>query len=166
MIKAETGEIDFRSGLHIAPHCHLRSLAFDPASHTKIKTHQLPLQNWKRHVLGFHISEHGTFEVEVLSSDEDRIQVVLLSHQHAFYEASTPNDTERRVFHEGVINSDLAGQKEFGWGEVFCRLEPDSNQDWLGIAYSREAKPLQATEAILYLSAHENIPKEDTSTSE
>jgi hypothetical protein len=112
-----------------------------------------------RHVLGFHLSEHGTFEVEALSESEDRVRVVLLSHRHTFYEPTTPDDAERKIFHEGVIHSDLAGQREFSWGEILCRLESASNKDWLVIAYSREAKvPLQSKEVLSHLYAHENMP--------
>ena len=50
-----------------------------------IKSRNLPLKGWKRHILGFHVSEHGTFEVEALSTEEERVDVVLLSHSHSFY---------------------------------------------------------------------------------
>jgi hypothetical protein len=163
MINRATGQIDFRGGLHITPHCRIQSLIADAEVPPKIKTQKLSLQSWKRHILGFHVSEHGTFEVEALSSDEDRIQVVLLAHKHAFYEPGTPEDAERRAFHEGVVSSDLAGQKEFSWGEVLYRLESASNKDWLVIAYSNEAKvPLRVKEVVLRLCAHENIPEEKT----
>jgi len=118
-----------------------------------------PAQGWKRHVLGAHDSEHGTFEVEALSSGGDRVQVVLLAHQHAFYEPNTPEDAERRAFHDGVIHSDLAGQREFSWGEVRHRLEPKPNKDWLVVAYSHEARmPLPDRDDILRLLAHEIAP--------
>jgi hypothetical protein len=118
---------------------------------------------WTRHILGSHSSEHGTFEVEALSADEERIHIVLLAHQHAFYELGTLEDTERRVFHEGVIGRDLAGQREFSWGEVFCRLEESSNKDWLVVAYSRDEKvPLHTREILLSLLAHEKLPDEST----
>lgn len=162
MINRTTGEVGFRGGLHIAPHCRIQSLAADVEVPPKIKTQKLSLQNWKRHILGSHVSEHGTFEVEALSSDEDRVQIVLLSHKGAFYETNTPEDAERRAFHEGVVSSDLAGQKEFSWGEVLHRLEAVFNKDWLVIAYSKEAKvPLRVEEVILSLCAHEIIPRED-----
>ena len=88
---------------------------------------------------------------------------MLLSHRHAYYEPSTPDDADRRTFHEGVISSDLAGQREFTWGEVLCRLESASNKDWLVIAYSREAKVrLQTKEVLSHLCAHENMPEDNT----
>jgi hypothetical protein len=162
MISRVTGEVDFRSGLRILPHCSLQSLSVSAAGQPKVKTRKLSLTGWKRHVLGFHTSEHGTFEVEALSADEG-IQVVLLAHRHAFYEPNTPDDAERRAFHEGVISSDLAGQREFTWGEVICRLERASNKDWLVIAYSRETKvPLQVKEVLLRLCAHEKMPEQNS----
>jgi hypothetical protein len=135
-------------------------LSVNAEGQPKVKTQKLSLTGWKRHVLGLHTSEHGTFEVEALSAEEG-IQVVLLAHRHAFYEQNTPDDAERRAFHEGVISSDLAGQREFTWGEVICRLERASNKDWLVIAYSREAKvPLQVKEVLLRLCAHEKMPEQ------
>jgi hypothetical protein len=125
-------------------------------------TQSLTLKPWKQHVLGFHESEHGTFEVEARSADEERIQIVLLAHRHSFYESNTPDDAEHRAFHEGVISLDLAGQREFTWGEVLCRLEPSPNKDWLVIAYSREAKvPSPVEEVLLRLHGHENIPEDN-----
>ncbi len=153
MINRVTGEISFESGLRIVPHCAFQLL---PGKTEKMRTVEMSLKGWKRHILGHQTSEHGTFEVDALSQEEGRILVALLSHQHAFYEPSTPNDAERRAFHEGVINADLAGQKEFKWGEVLCRLDAPRNTDWLVVAYSRSAKvPLQAREVLLRLYAHE-----------
>src|SRR5436190_10962664 len=125
MINRATGEVSFQSGLHIAPHRPIKS------SH---QTRSLSLKMWKRHILGNHSSEHGTFQVEALSAEEERIYIVLLAHQHSFYELGTLEDRDRRVFHEGVIGRDLAGQREFSWGEVFCRLDAAHNKDWLVIA--------------------------------
>ncbi len=154
MINRVTGEISFRDDFHIAPH---RAIELSHATQT------LSLKGWKRHLLGFHPSEHGTFEVEALSSHQGRVQVVLLSHQHPFYEPGTVADADRRAFHEGVINSDLAGQREFAWGEAVCRLEAPCNKDWLVIAYNRDADvPLREPEVLLRLVAHENIPDEST----
>ena len=154
MISRITGEISFRDGFHIAPQRPIESV------HAK---QTLTLKGWKRHILGIHPSEHGDFEVEALSTEQDRIQVVLLAHRHPFYEASTPADADRRVFHEGVINSDLAGQREFSWGEVVCRLEATRNKDWLVIAYSRDADvPLHERKVPLRLFAFDDIPGESS----
>jgi hypothetical protein len=161
MISRVTGEVDFRSGLRIIPHCSIQSLSAGSESSLKVETRKLSLKGWKRHVLGLHGSEHGTFEVEALSTD-DSVYVVLLSHQHPFYEKGTAEDAERRAFHEGVVSSDLGGQKEFAWGEVIHRLENIFNQDWLVVAYSRESKvPLPEREVLLRLFAHENMPDDN-----
>lgn len=163
MINRVTGEIDFRSGLRILPHCSIQSLSVGSGAPLKVQTQKLSLKNWNRHVLGSHASEHGAFEVEALSVDDDCVHVVLLSHQHPFYESGTPEDTERRAFHDGVVGSDLGGQREFTWGEVLCRLETPANKDWLVVAYNRESRvPLPVKEVLLRLYAHEIIPEENT----
>jgi hypothetical protein len=163
MISRVTGEIDFRSGLRILPHCSVQALSVGSERSVKVETQKLSLKDWKRHVLGFHVSEHGTFEVEALSADDDCVHVVLLSHRHPFYESRTLEDAERRAFHEGVVSSDLGGQKEFTWGEVIYRLEAASNKDWLIIAFNRESRvPLPGKEVILRLCAHESIPGDNT----
>jgi len=152
MINRVTGEVSFGDGFHIAPQ---RAIELSHATQT------LSLKGWRRHILGIHPSEHGTFEVEALSTQQNQVQVVLLSHQHPFYDPGTTADADRRTFHEGVISSDLAGQREFSWGEVVCRLEATCNKDWLVIAYNRDAEvPLRAPEVRLRLFAHEDIPDE------
>ena len=80
MINRVTGEIDFNSGLHILPHCSLQTLSSDFGPSLKVETYKLSHKPWKRHVLGFHGSEHGNFEVEALSAENESIHVVLLSH--------------------------------------------------------------------------------------
>jgi hypothetical protein len=163
VINRITGEINFRSGLHIRPHCPAQSLFAQGENASRNKSLNLPLRGWKRHILGFHGSEHGIFEVEALSAEEERVYVVLLSHRHSFYEQATPGDAERRAFHEGVVSSDLAGQKEFTWGEVHYHLESNLNQDWIVIAYSPGAKvTLPEKEVILRLCVHEDLPEDNT----
>jgi len=157
MINRVTGEVCFTSGLHIRPHCAIDLSQVKADERSQFRTQKLSLPVWKRHVLGRQTSEHGTFEVEALSMEEDRIYVVMLAHQHPFYERGTPEDAERRAYHEGVISRDLAGQKDFTWGEVVCRLESRANKDWLVIAYSWDAKvPFSEEQIILYLRGREN----------
>lgn len=163
MINRATGEVSFQSGLHICPHRSVQASFTQVQDKSKIQSRKLPLKGWKRHILGFHPSDLGTFEVEALTAEEERVYLVLLSHSHSFYEKDTPGDAERRAFHEGVISSDLAGQTEFTWGEVRCRLESMFNQDWLVIAYSGGAQiPLQEKDVLLSLFAHEKTPDNDT----
>jgi hypothetical protein len=150
MINQVTGEVSFRSGLHIVPHHAIT------APH---RTRALSLKGWKRHILGIQPSEHGTFEVEALSKEKDRILLVMLPHQNPFYEKNTPADAERRIFHEGVISLELAGRREFSWGEVICRFESALHQDWIVVAYSRDANiPFSEREVLLRLFAHVEMP--------
>jgi len=157
MINRVIGEVFFQDNFHIAPHCTIQF------SHP---TQTLSLRGWNRHILGFHQSEHGRFEVEALSAEQDRVQIVLLAHQRSFYEPGTPATADQRAIHEGVINSDLAGQRKFPWGEVVCRLETACNKDWLVkdwlvIAYNREAHvPLRERKVLSCLFAHEDMPDE------
>jgi hypothetical protein len=153
------GRLIFCAAFAFFPIALIQSLTPDSEPSQKVVTQKLSLKGWKRHVLGFQVSDHGKFEVEALSAEDERVHVVLLSHWHVFYEPDTPEDAERRAFHEGVVSSDLGGQKEFRWGEVICRLELPSNKDWLVVAYNRESRvPLPDKEVILRLCAHEDIP--------
>jgi len=151
MINRVTGEVSFRSGLHIVPH---RVITLPH------RTRTLSLKGWMRHRLDIQPSEHGDFEVEALSRKDHRILLVMLSHEHSFYEPGTPADAERRIFHEGVISAELAGQREFSWGEVICRFESALRRDYIVIAYSRDADiPLADREILLSLFARENMPE-------
>jgi hypothetical protein len=161
MINRVTGEIRFSDNFLIFPHCSLNSLSAT-AQPLKVVTHKLSLGAWKRHVLGSRTSEHGIFLIEALSAEEDCVDVVLLSHNHPFYESGTPEDADRRAFHEGVISADLGGQREFAWGEVICRLEVSANRDWMVIAYNRQPRvPYPGKRDLLELLAHERTPEEN-----
>lgn len=155
MISPVTGEVVFADGLGFSPHeplsaSHLR----DARSHRP-----LPLPGWTQHLLGEHPSSHGLFEVEAVSDGDSRIQAVLVAHSHPFYRSDTPNDAERRAFHEGVIGSDLHGQREFSWGEAFCRFEGSRNKDWLVIVYHVGPQiPLRRAEFLRHLHEEEAIP--------
>jgi hypothetical protein len=131
MISATTGEIVLANGVIFTPQC---GLLEEHLVHL-VDHHELSVPGWTLHVLGEHESDHGTFEVQAVSDPECRIQTVLLSHVHPFYGEETPEDDERQVFHEGVLETDLGGQREFWWGEAFCRVDGSSNKDWLVVAY-------------------------------
>jgi len=119
----------------------------------------LPIPGWQQHMLGEHTSSFGTFSVEVATGFEHRVEGVFLSHSHSFYTTASQDDSERRAFHDGVIASDLFGQQEFPWGHVFCRLDYQSNRDWLVIIYSPfSAIPLHQREVYRVLIAHESTP--------
>ena len=154
MISRITGEVKLQS-LLLTPHAIL------PPTDEK-KSRALPIPGWTGHQLGVHESELGAFDVEVLTDGEGRVQVVLLAHAHPFYERNTPQDTERRAFHEGLINSELTGQREFSWGEVLCRLDERANKDWLVVAYNQgPGVPAIFPQALNYLHARQPFPETD-----
>jgi hypothetical protein len=154
MISRSSGETTF-ADLRILPQAVL-------APTEGQRTHALPIPGWSQRVLGIHHSDRGAFEVEAVCDEHRRIQVLLLAHHHAFYEADTPEDSERRGFHEGIISADLAGQREFSWGQVFCRLDNKSNKDWLVLAYTLGPHVPKQTSAVLnHLHAHEPEPHND-----
>jgi hypothetical protein len=149
MISPVTGETTFQD-LRILPQSRL------PEGGSN-QTHALPIAGWSGHRLGSHRADRGLFDVEVITGPQRRIQVLLMSHIHPFYEAKTPGDAERRVFHEGLIISELAGQREFSWGEVLCRFDAKANKDWLVLAFTpgphvQEVQP----PGLLHLLAHEH----------
>ena len=154
MISRSNGEATFQD-LRILPQAVLA-----PADTTQ--THPLPVPSWLHHLLGIRHSDRGKFEVEAVTDLERRIHVLLLAHSHPFYLADTPDDAERRAFHEGIISSDLAGQREFSWGQVFCRLETKSNKDWLVVAYTLGPPiPMQTSAVLGHLYAREPEPHSD-----
>ncbi|SPE50000.1 hypothetical protein SBV1_1000004 [Verrucomicrobia bacterium] len=61
-----------------------------------------------------------------------------------------------------MISSDLAGQREFSWGQVFCRRDAKSNKDWLVLAYTLGPQvPMQTSAVLAHLYAHEPEPQND-----
>src|SRR5215218_2862323 len=101
MISPVTGEVVFSDGLHLGPHeslSHSGDIRGEACSYSP-----LPIPGLTHHVIGVHASDHGSFEIEVVSDPESRIQMVFLAHSHPFYLPGTPNDSERRAFHEGIL---------------------------------------------------------------
>jgi hypothetical protein len=135
MISAVTGEVVFENGLHFGPHEELQDTHLrDARSHV-----MLPMPGWTHHALGFHPSSFGRFEVEAVTDRHSRIQVVMVSWtpiQADGQQSEISLDVSRRSAHEAVIQTDLKGQEEFSWGEVFCRLGPASDKDWLMVTYA------------------------------
>ena len=165
MIVASTGEVCF-DGLCVAPHTPVQAILAGAvktlANPLAVKTRKLPIQGWRHNMfLGSTESDCGHFDVEVVTGPEDRVEGAFLSHHHAFYDVHTPNDGERRVFHDGVIASNLLGQREFPWGHVFCRVDNQANRDWLVLIYNPFSQvPLHARDVYRRLFAHE-IPPAD-----
>jgi hypothetical protein len=89
------------------------------------------------------------------------VEALYFSHCHSFYEAGTPEDAERRIYHEGIIAADLGGQREFGWGNVFCRVQTIVMRDWMWVVYNPFSNvPLRARSIEMFLRAHEPHPLE------
>jgi hypothetical protein len=152
MISRSTGEVNFQD-LRILPQAVLQSSAIQ-------KSHALPLPGWIQQFLGVHDSEHGSFEVEAVSDAQQRVQMLLLAHSHPFYQPDTPDDAERHAFHEGIIDSDLSGQREFSWGAVLCRLDTKANKDRLVVAYTIGPHvPMTRDGILLHLKAREPGPR-------
>jgi len=162
MISPANGEVTFESGLRIDAHAQIGALSILLARISVLPTYRnLPIPGWRQYVLGVHRSEHGDFEVEASVSDEDRVEALFLSHRHSFYQLGTSDDAERRVYHEGIIASDLRGQKEFSWGHVFCRFNAAIRRDFLVIVYNPFVNiPLDARTIQKVLAAHEPIPSD------
>ena|SRR6202453_2239159 len=161
MIIASTGEVYFGKALSVMPHQPFSSIMVDAKRKGDFSKRKLPIEGWTQFMLGIQKSDHGDFEVEVVTGPELRVEGVFLSHHHTFYDPKTPDDTERRVFHDSVIAFDLRGQREFSWGHVFCRVDVQSNRDWLVVIYNPFSQvPLHAREAYRKLFAHE-IPPAD-----
>lgn len=165
MISPVNGEVGLKDGLCIGAHSQLATIS----AHI-VSSHDLPVPGWSEHSMGTHPSDHGEFEVNVITGEERRVEALYFSHCHSFYEAGTPDDAERRVYHEGVIASDLGGQREFGWGRVFCRVRRDSHKsagrpamivmrDWIWIVYNPFSDvPLRSRSIEMLLAAHEPLP--------
>lgn len=165
MISPVNGEVSFEDGLCIAGHSE-----FIVISARMVTSHKLPVPGWSQHAMGIHPSDHGEFEVNVITGDERRVEALYFSHCHSDYEAVTLDDAKRRSYHEGIIAADLGGVREFGWGYVICRLQRDLHKpaghpativmrDWLWIVYNPFSNvPLRARSIEMLLAAHEPLP--------
>ena len=157
MISPQNGEVGFEDGLRINPHAQLATLLA-----SVVRSRKLPVPGWSQHILGVHTSDRGEFEVEASVGEENRVEALFLSHCHSFYQSDTPEDSERAAYHEGVIASDLCGQREFSWGHVFCRFNPQIMRNWLVVVYSPFLNvPLHARIVERLLAAHELIPSDE-----
>jgi hypothetical protein len=136
MISRSTGEVVFRDGLLFRPQALLTAEQVRGAQ----EHHRLAVPGWFKHDFGAHESDHGSFAVAGVSDPQFRLRMLLLQHLHPFYQTDTPEDEERRAFHEGVISADLGGQREFRWGQVLCRLDEQVNKDWLVLTYDLGAE--------------------------
>ena len=109
---------------------------------------------------GVWVSDYGQFVVEATVGSEERVDAVFLSHCHSFYDKSAKGDAERRTFHEGIIATELRGQREFSWGSVICKYDAAKNRDWLVIIFNPFTNvPRKERHEAMVLTAHEEIPK-------
>jgi hypothetical protein len=158
VISSILGEVSFLDGLLFRPH-----EVLGEAHLKKAESHSpLPIPGWTQHYLGTHDSDHGPFKVRAVSDLNSHIHAVLVAHEHSFYSPDTPPlDSERRAYHEGVLARDLRGQREFAWGEVYCRLDPEQNKDWIVIVYAEGPQvPMKPSPVIQALYEHEPIHTE------
>lgn len=152
MIDSHTGDVSFSDGVCIR--AHMMFMAHTPPKH---QSRSLPIPGWQQHTLGFHTSDYGRFEVETTTDSAHHIEAAFLRHIHSFYVPGTTEDSERRIFHEGIIARDLRGQREFDWGHVFCRI--DTGRDWLCLIYSPfTSVPLQTRAFLQSLHEHSPLP--------
>jgi hypothetical protein len=153
MIAPGTGEVYFHDGLTIVAHCPVMPLLHGP--HPQ-RVRKLPASARKWHSLGVHPSDHGLFEVEVVSGWEDRVQAVFLAHVDPKYQTPKSSELERGDYHEAVIAADLKGQREFPWGEVGCKLNEESKKEWLVVAYAQGPHvPRSSFQSTRHLVEHE-----------
>ncbi len=151
MINPHSGEVSFHDGLRITAQAAIAEV-LALLEIPEALWSDMQIEGWRHYGLGPHISDYGTFSVEATIDDTRRVAAVHLSHVHAFYEAATPEDSERHLFHESIVARDLFGQREFSWGWVYCRYDPRTLRDWLVVVYSPfAAVPLHERERLRML---------------
>jgi hypothetical protein len=136
MIGAANGEVVFADGLIIRPHGSLKSLPLQPKM-----LGSSPL-GWSYFDAGRHPSEHGEFAVELACSDAEGLAVflVVLWSMNPFFDILSDQDRERAAFHEAVLARDLRGQREFSWGEAFCKYNRQDARNCLNVVYTAGPK--------------------------
>lgn len=97
---------------------------------------------WMVFHLGIHLSSHGNFEVEAAcaTSEEQPVFLVVLVSADPFFARPVEGDRERWVFHEGVLVRELGGQREFSWGEAFCKYSRQDRRNCLNVVYTAGPK--------------------------
>ena len=148
MLNSITGEIAFQNGLVFVPHAKAHFEDFK-------SQHSLPVNGWMLLGYGTRVSDFGEFEVEAVCDEFLHVHIVVLTHQHHFYNSTTPDDSERLVFHEAVIEKDLLGRKEFAWGTATTETDTASNKSRLVIIYTPSSNvPAKDAVALLSLVEH------------
>jgi hypothetical protein len=136
MIAAADGEVSFSDGLVIRPHAPIASLPLEPRIMGRSAL------GWVYFDAGRHRSEHGEFSVELACSEQDSLAIflVVLCSVNPFFEIASDEDRERAAFHEAVLARDLRGQREFSWGEAFCKYNRQDARNCLNIVYTAGPK--------------------------
>jgi hypothetical protein len=166
MISPVNGEVCFTDGLWLGAFSKLPDLL---GMLVNIAAQRESLPPWpereRLRPLGIHPSNRGEFSVYAILDAARRVKGVYLSHSHPFYEEKTPLDGERRIYHEGVIALELLGQREYPWGQVFCRFNQYLSRDWLVLIYQRDLNvPMHAAEEQRILHEHDPIPRPERSS--
>ena len=156
MINRNTGELHFSWGQRILPHSPLPSRVIK-------ECRAIPVQDWVIFMLGTWPSTHGPFSVGVAVDSELRIQGVALCHWLREYRQRSINDPVRTAYHESIILADLAGQREFPWGNADCRYDPVENRSWLVVTYGPGPKvPLSDPEVLSRLVARRSARRTES----
>ena len=153
MISSISGEVSFDDGLRIAAHQKI-----DDFLQAVVSSHAHPVPGWHQYIFGFHLSEHGRFQVEVAVNGARRIQSVFLSHCDPLYHKDAP-DPVRRDYHARIILADLTGQSEFLWGQIMSKFDIESKREWLIVIYKPFLDvPLHPPWQHRHLAEHEPDP--------
>lgn len=137
MISRLDGEVSFSDGLVIRPQMPLRDL---PATSRDLAGGSL--MGWVMFALGTHPSKHGDFQVEVACAtmDDRPVFLVVMVSMNPFFHTPVEGDRERWIFHEGVLARELRGQREFAWGEAFCKYNRQDRRNCLNVVYTAGPK--------------------------
>jgi hypothetical protein len=136
MIAPHNGEVCFSDGIVIRAHTPIWKLPLQPEVLGQSDF------GWVYFTAGRHESEHGTFELELACSHLDALEIflVVLWSVEPFFEETSAQDRERAIFHEGILARDLRGQREFSWGEAFCKYNRKSYRSCLNVVYTAGPK--------------------------
>lgn len=136
MIAPLNGEVCFSDGLVIRARSPIWELPLQPKLLSK------PHLGWVYFAAGRHRSDHGEFEVELACSEGHALAVflIVLWSVDSFFGMPVPDDRERAVFHESLLARDLHGQREFSWGEAFCKFNRAESRNCLNIVYTAGPK--------------------------
>jgi hypothetical protein len=137
MISRLDGEVSFADGLVIRPHMPRRFLPGPLRELVRGSSGE-----WVLFALGERPSAHGDFQVEVgcATADEHPVFLVVLSSVEPFFDTPVEGDRERWIFHEGVLARELSGQREFAWGEAFCKYSREDRRNYLNVVYTAGPK--------------------------